>query len=111
MSFLSPSALAYAYVERLLFAEDQELAVVSAKSILEKNLKVLDQVGFEKLAVRCPSIFMPPYADLTKLRSSQYEDFYDAFIEVIDLIVTPNRHGQKLDARTLLEFFQTPERM
>lgn len=81
-------SLAYAYVERLLFAEDQGLAVASAKSILEKNLKVLDQVGFEKLA---------------------YEDFYDAFIEVIDLIVTPNRHGQKLDARTLLEFFQTPE--
>ncbi|KIO30472.1 hypothetical protein M407DRAFT_242212 [Tulasnella calospora MUT 4182] len=81
-------SLAYAYVERLLFADDQDLAVASTKSILEAKLKVLEQVGFEKLA---------------------YEDFYDAFVEVIDLIVKPNQHGRKLDANGLLEFFQTPE--
>lgn len=52
-------ALAYAYVERLLFADDQDLAVASAKSILEAKLKVLEQVGFDKLAV-CPcSAFVP----------------------------------------------------
>lgn len=44
-------AFAYAYVERLMHAEDLGLAVATARSILTRTLPLLELAGFEKMVV------------------------------------------------------------
>jgi len=81
-------SLAYSYVERIMFSDDVGLAVAHAQSVLERTLTLLQQAGFDKIA---------------------YEDFYETFIDVIDMIVKPDPQGNKLNSQSLLNFFQTPE--
>ncbi|KAG8997515.1 hypothetical protein FRB94_007640 [Tulasnella sp. JGI-2019a] len=81
-------SLAYAYVERLIHAQDRGLAVATARSILERSLPLLELAGFEKMV---------------------YEDFYDTFVYAIDSVVKPDEYGKTLDETGLLKFFQTPE--
>ncbi|KAG8857827.1 hypothetical protein FRB96_005546 [Tulasnella sp. 330] len=87
-------SLAYAYVERLVHAQDIGLAVATARSILERTLPLLQLAGFEKMV---------------STTHPQYEDFYETFTELIDSVAKPNEHNKTLDEEALLTFFQTPE--
>jgi ubiquitin thioesterase protein OTUB1 len=78
------AALAFAYVERLLRAEDEELAAVSALSTLESCAPLLEAAGFQKIV---------------------YEDFYEALTGLIHQVYTP----PVLNTTTLLKEFQSDE--
>jgi ubiquitin thioesterase protein OTUB1 len=83
------TALAFAYVERILDTPDRDLALASAMSILHSTLSVLEVTGFQKLV---------------------FEDFYEIFVSLIRQIVVPQEHtGTLLTLRTLLGAFQDAE--
>jgi hypothetical protein len=82
------SALAFAYVERLLRARDAEIAVVTALSTLDTTLPMLESAGFQKLV---------------------YEDFYEALVELIRGVITPSANGKTMTERMLLDAFQSAE--
>ena len=82
------TALAFAYVERILEARDRELAFASAMSILDPSQSILEAVGFQKLV---------------------FEDFYEAFASLIRGVAIPDGEGRFTDAGSLLKAFQNPE--
>jgi ubiquitin thioesterase protein OTUB1 len=84
----SSIALAFAYVERVLEAEDRDLALGSAMSILEPSQSVLEAVGFQKLV---------------------FEDFYEAFASLIHRVAIPDGEGKLLNPGSLLGAFQNVE--
>ncbi|CCM04139.1 uncharacterized protein FIBRA_06301 [Fibroporia radiculosa] len=81
-------SLAFAYIERILFAPDKPLAVTSAISALEASQPLLEAAGFQRLV---------------------FEDFYDCLVSVINKVLTPEGDGQLLSPVTLLEAFNSPE--
>ncbi|KAH9948479.1 cysteine proteinase [Amylocystis lapponica] len=81
-------SLAFAYIERLLFASDKLFAVTSAISALEASQPLLEEAGFQRLV---------------------FEDFYDCFVYLINKIITPGEDGMLLTPSTLLEAFNAPE--
>ncbi|KAI0632822.1 cysteine proteinase [Trametes polyzona] len=81
-------SLAFAYIERILHATEQALAVTSAISVLEATQPVLEQVGFQRMV---------------------FEDFYDDFVGLINSVVTPKQDGRLLTVASLLEAFNVPE--
>jgi hypothetical protein len=81
-------ALAFAYVERLLYAPDDELAVGSALSTLEGSLALLDAAGFQKMV---------------------YEDFYEPLAELVRSVIAPDQNGATLSPPALLQAFQSAE--
>ncbi|KDQ54548.1 hypothetical protein JAAARDRAFT_397855 [Jaapia argillacea MUCL 33604] len=84
-------SLAFAFVERLMNSEEEELefSVMSAISTLESVLPMLEAAGFQKLV---------------------YEDFYETFVSIIKQIVEPDRlDHSNLTPALLLEAFQSPE--
>ena len=80
--------MAFAYVERILHAPDQDLAVASALSILKSSLPVLESVGFQKIV---------------------FEDFYEVLETLVQSIAKPDSYNRTLDTRRLLAAFQDPE--
>lgn len=82
------SALAFAYIERILASEDLSLAVMTAISTLDSTLPMLDAAGFEKIV---------------------YEDWYDVFVGLIRSIGEPDAGGKVLTPEGLLEAFQNVE--
>jgi ubiquitin thioesterase protein OTUB1 len=81
-------ALAFAYVERVLEAEDRDLALGSAMSILEPSQSILEAVGFQRLV---------------------FEDFYEAFASLIHRVAIPDGEGKLLNPGSLLGAFQNVE--
>ena len=84
----SSIALAFAYVERVLEAQDRDLALASAMSILEPSQSILEAVGFQKLV---------------------FEDFYEAFASLIHRVAIPDVEGKLLNGSALLGAFQNSE--
>lgn len=84
----SLSALAFAWLERLLNSPKQAVEVAKAHSLLDSSLAVLKAAGFQELV---------------------YEDFYDVLISLIRQIVVPEPNGSTLTAPVLLEAFQDAE--
>ncbi|KAI0370907.1 cysteine proteinase [Pilatotrama ljubarskyi] len=81
-------SLAFAYIERILHATEPALAVSSAVSVLETTPPFLEQVGFQSMV---------------------FEDFYDAFVGLINRVVYPREDGSLLTIASLLEAFNVPE--
>ncbi|KAH9856300.1 cysteine proteinase [Lenzites betulinus] len=81
-------SLAFAYIERIMDAEEPALAVISAISVLETTPLLLEQVGFQKLV---------------------FEDFYDDFVGLIKSVIEPRHDGRLLNVSSLLETFNVPE--
>ncbi|KAI0830110.1 cysteine proteinase [Trametes gibbosa] len=81
-------SLAFAYIERIMHAEEPALAVISAISVLETTPPLLEQVGFQKLV---------------------FEDFYDDFVGLIKSVIEPRHDGRLLTVTSLLETFNVPE--
>ncbi|CCA75337.1 hypothetical protein PIIN_09322 [Serendipita indica DSM 11827] len=81
-------SFAFAWVERILRAKDQEFAVASAISTLNSTWLGLKDVGFETVIL---------------------EDFYDVLRSLVEQIITPEAGGQALNASLLLEAFTSPE--
>jgi len=81
-------SLAFAYVERIMHAPDQPLAVATSLSTLESRLYDLQIVGFDELA---------------------YADFYETLRDLIWNIVEPDRRGRLMTPQVLLQQFQHPE--
>lgn len=75
-------------MERLLRARDAEMAVVTALSMLDTTLPMLESAGFQKLV---------------------YEDFYEALVELIRGVITPSANGKTMTERMLLDAFQSAE--
>lgn len=80
-------AVGFSFVEQVLQAPEQDIAVASALSLLESNTEWLDAVGFQKLV---------------------YEDFYEVLYNLVESIAKPH-DGATLTVRRLLEAFQVPE--
>ncbi|CAE6440400.1 unnamed protein product [Rhizoctonia solani] len=80
-------SLAFAYVEKILTASEPGLAVATSLSHLESTLPLLERAGFQKIV---------------------FEDFYEAFAELIQQVV-PAPGKLPLTNETLLEQFQNPE--
>jgi ubiquitin thioesterase protein OTUB1 len=80
-------AVGFAFVEQVLQAPEQDMAVASALSLLESTTEWLDAVGFQKLV---------------------YEDFYEVLYNLVESIIKPH-DGATLTVRRLLEAFQVPE--
>ncbi|GAB1525442.1 hypothetical protein RhiTH_008605 [Rhizoctonia solani] len=80
-------SLAFAYVEKILTAPEPGLAVATSLSHLESTLPLLERAGFQKIV---------------------FEDFYEAFAEVIQQVV-PAPGKLPLTNETLLEQFQNAE--
>jgi ubiquitin thioesterase protein OTUB1 len=83
-----PSAIAFAYVERVLYAPDPEIAVATSLSTLESTLPMLEQAGFQKMV---------------------FEDFFDVLVSIVQQVVKPDHEGKRLTPEMLLEAFQTAE--
>ncbi|KAG8805527.1 hypothetical protein FRC17_005468, partial [Serendipita sp. 399] len=79
---------AFAWVERILRAKDQELAVAAAISTLHTTWLSLGEVGFD---------------------STLFVDFYDVLRSLVEQVITPDPSGQRLNASLLLEAFTSPE--
>jgi ubiquitin thioesterase protein OTUB1 len=71
-----------------MYSPDDELAVGTALSTIESTLPMLEAAGFQKLV---------------------YEDFYEAFVDLIRNIISPNANGRTLSDKMLLDAFQSPE--
>lgn len=82
------SALAFAWIERMLLAADAPLAVTSAISALEASQPLLEAAGFQPLV---------------------FEDFYDCLVSLINQIIMPAADGRLLTPASLLEAFNSPE--
>ncbi|KAG8730370.1 hypothetical protein FRC11_006863 [Ceratobasidium sp. 423] len=80
-------SLAFAYVEKILTAPEPGLAVATSLSHLESTLPLLERAGFQKIV---------------------FEDFYEAFAELIQQVV-PAPGKLPLTNESLLEQFQNPE--
>jgi len=81
-------SIAFAYVERVLYAPEPEMAVATSISILESTLPMLEEAGFQRMV---------------------FEDFYDVLVSLVQQVVTPNVDGKKMTPEHLLELFQQPE--
>jgi ubiquitin thioesterase protein OTUB1 len=81
-------ALAFAYVEQVLYAPEQEMAVATSLSTLESTLPMLEQAGFQKMV---------------------FEDFYDVLVTLVEQVVAPEQGGKKMTPEHLLKLFQLPE--
>lgn len=82
------TAVAFAYVERMLHALNPADAVEKGLAALKSTLPMLENVGFQKLV---------------------FEDFYDVLESLLLSIVKPQTTGRTLNAVGLLEAFQSPE--
>lgn len=71
-----------------MHSPDDELAVGTALSMIESTLPMLEAAGFQKLV---------------------YEDFYEALVELIRNIISPNENGRMLSDKALLHAFQSAE--
>ncbi|CUA76553.1 Ubiquitin thioesterase otubain-like [Rhizoctonia solani] len=80
-------SLAFAYVEKIMTAPEPGLAVATSLSHLESTLPLLERAGFQKIV---------------------FEDFYEAFAELIQQVV-PTPGKLPLTNESLLEQFQNPE--
>lgn len=78
-------ALAFAYIDRLIRAEDRELAVVTALSSLELGKDVLKSAQFDEIVYDLP---------------------YDVFADLIKRIIS---NSDRLTSAGLLKAFQDPE--
>ncbi|KAG8839316.1 hypothetical protein FRC20_006064 [Serendipita sp. 405] len=81
-------SFAFAWVERILRAKDQELAVGAGISTLHTTFQGLGAVGFE---------------------TTLFVDFYDCLRSLVEQVITPDPNGQLLNASLLLEAFTSPE--
>ncbi|KAK0236806.1 cysteine proteinase [Armillaria nabsnona] len=88
LTMFSFTAVAFAYVERMLHALNPADAVEKGIAALKSTLPMLETVGFQKLV---------------------FEDFYDVLESLLLSIVKPQTTGKTLNAVGLLEAFQTPE--
>lgn len=84
----APTALGFAFVEQILKAPENDIAVVTALSLLETTSSSLEAVGFHRIV---------------------FEDFYDVLYGLIKSIVQPDDGQLRLTAESLLERFQNPE--
>ncbi|KAH7333594.1 peptidase C65 Otubain-domain-containing protein [Rhizoctonia solani] len=80
-------SLAFAYVEKIMTAPEPGLAVATSLSHLESTLPLLERAGFQRIV---------------------FEDFYEAFAELIQQVV-PAPGKLPLTNESLLEQFQDPE--
>ncbi|CAE6387480.1 unnamed protein product [Rhizoctonia solani] len=80
-------SLAFAYIEKIMTAPEPGLAVATSLSHLESTLPLLERAGFQKIV---------------------FEDFYEAFAELIQQVV-PAPGKLPLTNESLLEQFQNPE--
>lgn len=83
-----PTALAYAYVERILESLDPGMLIANSLSILESTLPALDQAGFQRIV---------------------FEDFYECFRDLIQNVSKPDTAGNLLTKKTLLAALQEPQ--
>ena len=89
-AYLEITALAFAWIERMLYSPKQTLDVAKALSLLDSTLVMLKAAGIQELV---------------------YEDFYDVLISLIRQIVVPEPDGSTLTPEILLEAFQDAEGM
>jgi ubiquitin thioesterase protein OTUB1 len=82
------SALAFAYLERLLHSPDPELSAATALSTLESTIPMLEAAGFQKLV---------------------FEDFYDVLAGLVRAVIAPDAKGRTLSSKSLLQAFQNAE--
>jgi ubiquitin thioesterase protein OTUB1 len=84
------TAVAFAFVERLMQSPDVGLAVASAMSTLDSTLLMLERAGFQRLV---------------------FEDFYEVFASLVENIIKPDQTYRTLQSNPemLLEAFQQPE--
>lgn len=87
-TLIVPTALGFAFVEQILTAPENDLAAVSALSLLETTPASLNFVGFQPIV---------------------YEDFYDVLYGLIKSVVQPDDGQPLLTLASLLETFQKPE--
>lgn len=83
-----PTALAFAFVEQILTAPENDVAAVSALSLLETTPNSLEFVGFQRIV---------------------FEDFYDVLYGLIQSVFRPHDGQPLLTLASLLETFQKPE--
>ncbi|KAF8735257.1 hypothetical protein AX14_002401 [Amanita brunnescens Koide BX004] len=81
-------ALGFAFVEQILEAPENDVAAVSALSLLETTSSSLEAVGFQRIV---------------------YEDFYDVLYGLIKSVVQPDDTQPLLTLAGLLQTFQNPE--
>lgn len=81
----SSLALAFAYIDRLIRAEDRELAVVTALSSLESRKYILENAQFDEIVYDLP---------------------YDVLADLMNRIISSS---DPLTSAGLLEAFQDPE--
>ncbi|CDO70422.1 hypothetical protein BN946_scf184999.g63 [Trametes cinnabarina] len=81
-------SLAFAYIEQILNATEPQLAALKALSILDQMPSQLKAVGFQELV---------------------FEDFHDAFADLIKAVVEPRVDGRLLTISSLLKAFNEPE--
>jgi len=82
------TALGFAFVEQILKAPENDIAAVSALSLLETTSGSLEAVGFHRIV---------------------FEDFYDVLYGLIKSVVQPDDGQACLIQESLLEKFQNPE--
>ena len=87
-TYIVPIALGFAFVEQILTAPENDVAAVTALSLLETTRTSLDVVGFQRIV---------------------YEDFYDVLYGLIKSVVQPDDGQLLLTLASLLETFQKPE--
>jgi ubiquitin thioesterase protein OTUB1 len=86
---LSCSALAFAYLQKILHAKDRPFAVQQSLSILDATLQQLDAVGFERLV---------------------FEDFHAELAGLVRSVYPPEGSTEEpLDEHQLLKQLQRPE--
>ncbi|KIM81941.1 hypothetical protein PILCRDRAFT_71406, partial [Piloderma croceum F 1598] len=81
-------SIAFAYIERVMYALEPEMAVATSISTLESTLPMLELAGFQKMV---------------------FEDFYDILVSLVHQVVQPDHEGKILSPELLLEAFQHPE--
>jgi ubiquitin thioesterase protein OTUB1 len=84
----APTALGFAFVEQILKAPENDIAAVSALSLLETTSSSLEAVGFHRIV---------------------FEDFYDVLYGLIKSVVQPDDGQACLTPASLLQQFQIPE--
>jgi len=81
-------ALGFAFVEQILKAPENDIAAVTALSLLETTASSLEAVGFQRIV---------------------FEDFYDVLYGLIKSVVQPDDGQECLTPASLLQKFQNPE--
>lgn len=101
-------SMAFAYVERIMDAPDQNYAAATSLSTIEIGVEDLKLVGFEPVVVSNPASIRRPAAALIANHAAQFEDFFEVLRDLILNIVQPDLEGKLMTPLSMLERFQDP---